>query len=747
MPKPIKTIKSLKLPTKIPTLSLCVIFRDNIDTIEPLLNSIRNVADEYVFTDTGSTDGTRSKIQHFLKSAKGKITDFEWCDDFAKARQANFQAATGRWRMFLDSDDVLVGGETLRNFIHRLDTEAPQIAGAYISYDYDIMEELNTMRLARWDCGWYWSDSIHERMVADRLPENAIAKLNPEQVCVRHRRKDQKQKDTALRRNAVIARREYALTTDVEYKARLARTIAMEMKLDGKFDEAMPYLEEVGNVYGAIPEGKQAFADLARFAGREQNFQSALQFAKKAGPSYEAIAYSAMGDDLKCIEAQNRGAAAGQQTTHEGFIFEQIIAPACQAKAALNAGYHPASADKVLNRIRTDHRELPEVKPLVSEIRGFIDRITILVPGTPQPFDGSSTGAMLGGSEEAVVYLSRALAKLGRNVRVFGVLPPLSIPGIDADGVEYLPFKDFRLEDEHGCLVVWRSLGLVENLIHVKSQIVQAANAGDEKAAVPSGIGRSSLWLHDQDMRTNQPDYINKLLKSINSVIVLSDHHRKCIERELPKDHEVNFVKLSNGIVGDDFARLDWSKRDPNRVIYSSCPSRGLLVLLDAWPQIKAACPEAYLDIYYDWSMIARDNPELHKGLMLALETLKDQDVVHHGGVGHAELYEALVGANVWAYSHFHNTNVETFCISAVKATAAGCQVITAPNGALPEVAPLATFITDPEDYAAAVIAAIQDPMSDEIRRHNAEAAVETFDWESVAQRFSEVWTTRQPNP
>lgn len=321
-----RIVKPIKAPMKTerPFLSLCVIFKNNEDTIRPLLESVHEIFDEYVFTDTGCTDETRKLIESFGEANSEKlfkITDFEWCDDFAKARNANFEAATGKWRVFLDTDDVLVHGDNLRTLVQRTEKEHPHIQGLFVPYDYDLLEELPTMRIVRWSKDWSWSDAIHERLVSSQETgrELLAAISNKDSLHVKHRRKTVEMRNEALYRNARIARREYDSNPEKGYKARLARTIAMQLKLDGLFSEARPYLEEVADHYGNIAEGKQACADLSRFEASCGNLQSSLQYAKKAGPSYEAIVYHAMGEWNKCIEAGTKASVAGQQTTHEAF--------------------------------------------------------------------------------------------------------------------------------------------------------------------------------------------------------------------------------------------------------------------------------------------------------------------------------------------------------------------------------------------------------------------------------------------
>ena len=711
-----------------------------------MLASVKDHFDEYVFLDTGSVDGTRKVIEGFFAEdctgKQTKIADFVWCDDFAKARQANFEAATGIWRMFLDSDDVLVHGENLREIVMKGPAAHPNLQGFFVHYDYDVLEELPTMRLVRWTRAWRWCDAIHERLVSDvPLQPDALAQLPAADLSVVHRRKTIEQRDNALRRNADIAHREYNATADEEYRGRLARTIAMELKLQGKYDEAAVYLREVGEKFPTLPEGRQAFADLFRFAAQQKDFDTALGFAKRAGPSYETLAHAAMGNHAKVLSRGAVAMNAGPQTTHEGFLFEQVLTPVAVAESALALGKPPSAVERVLNHVRTDLREHESCINHVMNMRNTIDRITICVPSTPQPFDGSSTGDMLGGSEEAVVYLSRALAKLGRNVRVYGVLPPTTLPGLDDDGVDWQPFSTFRMDAEHGTLVIWRSIGMIHEIMQRKSQIQRRINAGDTKAHMPTGIGGASLWLHDRDTGVSDPLMQEKLMAGVDSVIVLSEHHRRCIARTLPADTEVELTVLSNGIVREDMLHPGNVDRDMDRVVFSSCPSRGLVPLLEMWPAVKAACPEAYLDIYYDWSMLRDTLPDWYKRVMDAYNAVRHLDVKHHGGVGHAELHEALGNANVWAYSHFENPEVETFCISAVKATACGATVLTVANGAVPEVAPNAHFATDVADYQQKLISLLQSPEGPDARWDKAIEARDRFDWATVAERFSKIWS------
>jgi glycosyltransferase involved in cell wall biosynthesis len=86
------------------TISVCMIVKDEEDVLERALSSIKDIADEIIIVDTESTDMTKEIAAKFTD----KIFDFEWCDDFSKARNYSFSKATQDYCMWLDADDVLL---------------------------------------------------------------------------------------------------------------------------------------------------------------------------------------------------------------------------------------------------------------------------------------------------------------------------------------------------------------------------------------------------------------------------------------------------------------------------------------------------------------------------------------------------------------------------------------------------------------------------------------------------------------
>jgi O-antigen biosynthesis protein len=85
------------------TVSLCMIVKNEEKDLARCLRSAKPVVHEMVIVDTGSSDRTRQIATVF----GARVLDFEWTDDFSKARNVSLAQATGNWILILDADEVL----------------------------------------------------------------------------------------------------------------------------------------------------------------------------------------------------------------------------------------------------------------------------------------------------------------------------------------------------------------------------------------------------------------------------------------------------------------------------------------------------------------------------------------------------------------------------------------------------------------------------------------------------------------
>jgi len=84
-------------------LSVCMIVKNEQETLSRALSSVQPIADEIVVVDTGSTDSTKEIASKFTD----KIYDFKWSDDFAAARNCSLDHATKSMILWLDADDFI----------------------------------------------------------------------------------------------------------------------------------------------------------------------------------------------------------------------------------------------------------------------------------------------------------------------------------------------------------------------------------------------------------------------------------------------------------------------------------------------------------------------------------------------------------------------------------------------------------------------------------------------------------------
>lgn len=84
-------------------LSLCIITKDEECNIKDCLESVRDIVDEIVLVDTGSTDSTIEIASEY----GARIFQTSWHDNFAAAKNQAIRHATEDWILALDADERL----------------------------------------------------------------------------------------------------------------------------------------------------------------------------------------------------------------------------------------------------------------------------------------------------------------------------------------------------------------------------------------------------------------------------------------------------------------------------------------------------------------------------------------------------------------------------------------------------------------------------------------------------------------
>lgn len=142
-----------------PQLSLCMIVRDEEAMLPGFLASVAGLWDELVAVDTGSVDATATLLQ----AAGARVVHRKWAEDFAAARNASLEAATGRWILVLDADERVTPALAVQ--IRGLPTD-PQAGAATLvmrnALPGGLHKDADLLRLFRNDPGIRFRHAIHE---------------------------------------------------------------------------------------------------------------------------------------------------------------------------------------------------------------------------------------------------------------------------------------------------------------------------------------------------------------------------------------------------------------------------------------------------------------------------------------------------------------------------------------------------------------------------------------------------------
>jgi len=93
-----------------PTLSLCMMVRNEEACLPACLSSVKDVVDEMIVVDTGSTDRTAD----VAKAYGARVYHHPWEQDFSRHRNQSLSYATGDWILILDADEELRSGDGAR---------------------------------------------------------------------------------------------------------------------------------------------------------------------------------------------------------------------------------------------------------------------------------------------------------------------------------------------------------------------------------------------------------------------------------------------------------------------------------------------------------------------------------------------------------------------------------------------------------------------------------------------------------
>lgn len=160
-------------------ISLCMIVRDEAESIHRCLDSVQPYVDEINIVDTGSEDATVEMCSTY----DCNIVTTQWAYDFAQHRNESVDMATEPWILWMDADEELSprDGELLREFVNKLPetVDACDVQIASVQNGGRTQTLSSNLRLFQNHKGIKFKGRIHEGL---DLPEERTIVQAPFQI-------------------------------------------------------------------------------------------------------------------------------------------------------------------------------------------------------------------------------------------------------------------------------------------------------------------------------------------------------------------------------------------------------------------------------------------------------------------------------------------------------------------------------------------------------------------------------------
>lgn len=512
------------------TVALSMIVKDEYEDVQRLLQyALPYFTQLNVVVSDKTTFNKLTKLAENLNitapTGRGVNIKYRtWTDRFDEARNVSLGMCTTDYIFWLDADDTF-DFSAVPQLVDIADKNG--IDSIFLPYNYMQDEQGNCItrhwreRLVRLDRGYEWRGWVHETLITDE--EVKSHKVDFE--VVHHSTLDDVK--GSYERNHKILEKAYAETKDPRYLHYLGmsyftgkdyekaaslmsdylqvggsiedvyRTLGLLSECSyhlNKLDLALEYATKMATLK---PEYPMAYWLLAQYEADQDNYLEALEWVKvsEAKPDPETLSVwdpSSRGRATmiaaRCLFMLERYNEALKEIRkienlpEVADIVEDFYAEA-DAEAFLNMlpkirKFFKSDKDlwdALTYDIQYDKR-IKQLRDLVNPPKTWDDKSIVIFCG--QGFEEWGPHTLdkgMGGSEEAVVYLSRELAKLGYKVTVFAEADICDYGFDNRFGhevnVNYKPWKEIDLRDNFNIFVSWRAPQYAEK-VNAKVKLV-----------------------------------------------------------------------------------------------------------------------------------------------------------------------------------------------------------------------------------------------------------------------------------
>jgi glycosyltransferase involved in cell wall biosynthesis len=266
-------------------LTLCMIVKNEEQTLRDCLKSVRGMVDEIVIIDTGSTDNTLAIAKEF----NAKIGYFDWINDFSAARNESLKLATCKWILYLDADERIkpIDVSKFRNHLANLPESVGGLVLTIESAHKSLTGETDTHkggypRIFR-NLGFpriKFLGKVHEQ-ISPALREANLELINTD-IVIHHLGYDQSREvmEAKVKRNYQLLL-EHVRDEPLNGYAwfQLGQTLG-QMDLIQQSEDAIKFAIQCGNLSDSVYASSAN--TLSLYSGKKGDFNTALSWAEKS---------------------------------------------------------------------------------------------------------------------------------------------------------------------------------------------------------------------------------------------------------------------------------------------------------------------------------------------------------------------------------------------------------------------------------------------------------------------------------
>lgn len=776
-------------------LGLGIICKDEVEQVEHILKEYGKLFDEIQITVTNPSK--KQELFDTILKYKANPSYYDWKEEkdlleyrgkklfpFDKARNYNMQQfKEAEYYVRLDTDDTIVNPQNLRALAERAKESKISLVYCWYNYSRDQYGAVDAAHfretIVKVSPKIYWNKAIHENILPLVQIDFQLYVDTAREVSIYHNTSYEKLCQSN-KRNIKYLLAEYHKEkdhTDPRTIAYLGRTFAGMRK----YDLAKQFLEEHVSRSGWDEDRYQSWCQIAYVLMQFGNYEQAIAACNEAiheRPEYpeaylelhdiyfnkgswkKSIEFGVMGlgkpipttftmidpsrygwrtyaslalcsynlNDIISARKYLQEAKRSIQDPKAFAYVEELISKAEEQQEFVKnfvgmsnylKAVKPENLEYLFYSLPDGIKQLPVIK---SFTKSFLppkkwrdNSIVFCCPPVFEPWSPRSVDTGIGGSEEAVIHLAKEFTKMGYDVTVYNYCDTQA--GI-YDGVTYIDFSEFNIRDEFNYLIQWRT-----NLHHANVKAKQ-----------------NWVWMHDIVL----PDivYVPEDISKVDKIVVLSRFHRGQLPSFVPEE---KILVSANGLNLPDYADSS-VERNQYKIVYGSSYDRGLEYLLNVWPDIKTAVPEAELHIFYGWQnliKVAETEQDIKKFIYKIDGLMKQPGIYHKKRLSHKDVIKEYQSAGIWAYPCDFP---EISCITAMKAQVCGAIPVVTSYAALAETVKFGVIVGEdikqPEilvKFKEALIDLLKDHEKQDKLRRKLLARQYEFDWKKVAEQWNQV--------